>query len=192
MYHSYRQWSPASTTFSLLIRVRSGDPAAWVPAIRLAVRAVDPTAAVARTATMDQLIARSLGAPRFYVSILGSVAAIALILAMAGLYGVLSYAVAQRTREIGIRSALGSSRTALIRLFMTSGLKLAAVGVILGLAGGAAITRTMQSLLYGISPLDVRTWALATLVMLLSALTAALVPARRAANVDPLIAIRTE
>jgi len=192
MYWSYRQSNSGTTTVDVMVRVRGGDPAAVAPALRQAVRGVDATAAVASITPMSEVIARSLGSPRFYFSLLGSFAAIALALAVAGLYGVVSYAVAQRTRELGIRSALGSSGARIMRLIAVEGLQLVAVGIVLGLAGGAAVTRLMTFMLYGVSPMDAGTWLTAAGAMLVVAMGAALIPARRAARVDPLIAIKAE
>ena len=192
MYWTYRQTVPGASTVQLMVRVERGDPLSIVPAARAAVRGVDPTAAVASVEAMNDVIARSLGQPRFYLSLLGSFAAIALFLAVAGLYGVLSYAVAQRTREIGIRAALGSTPSAVTRLFAFEGLRLVFIGVIVGLAAGMAVSRLMESLLYGVSPLDARTWASAAFGMLGAAMLAALIPARRAARVDPIVAIQIE
>src|SRR6185503_17428968 len=147
MYSTYRQSAPGWSAFSLMIRVRGGDPMSVVSGVRTAVRDIDPTAAVANAVPMTHVIARSLGRPRFYFSLLGSFAAIAIVLAVAGLYGVLSYVVAQRTREIGIRSALGSSRGGIVRLIALEGFRLVAVGTVLGIAGGAAVTRLMEFML---------------------------------------------
>jgi len=192
MYWSYRQGASGSTVFPLMVRVGVANPMQVLPAIRETIRTIDPLAAVSDVATMDDVIARSLGRPRFYFALLGTFAVIALVLSLAGLYGVLSYAVAQRTREIGIRAALGSPKAALMRLVTVEGLQLVALGVLVGLAGGLAVTRLMVFMLYGVSPLDVRTWLTAVLLMVAAAVVAALVPARRAARVDPLIAMRTE
>jgi predicted permease len=192
MYRLYRQTSPGTSSTTLLVRVRAGDPTAVVPGIRRAVRGIDPSAAIASVRSMDDVIARSLGSPRFYFSLLGAFAAIAIVLAVAGLYGVLSYAVAQRTREIGIRAALGSSRKAIVRLVGMEGLRLVFTGIIVGLAGGLAVTRLMEFMLYGVSPLDPRTWTLAVAILVVSATAAAIIPARRASRVDPLIAIQAE
>ena len=190
-WHFLQTWRGASSV-SLMVRVADGDPSAVVPAIRSAVRGVDPTAAVASVATMEEVIARSLGRPRFYFSLLGTFAAVAIVLAVAGLYGVLSYAIEQRTREIGIRAALGSPRAALVRLFAMEGFRLVALGVVLGLAGGAAVTRLMTFMLYGTSPLDPMAWTAAAALMVLAAMAAAVVPAIRAARVDPMIAIQAD
>ena len=116
----------------------------------------------------------------------------AIVLALAGLYGVLSYAVAQRTREMGIRSALGSSGPALMRLVAGQGARLVIVGLAIGMLGGAAVTQLMEFMLYGVSPVDAATWALCALLMIVAAAVAVLVPARRAARADPLVAIQAE
>jgi predicted permease len=192
MYWSYRQSGSGASSFPVVIRVSGGNPMAAFPAVREAIRGIDPTAAIGRVRTMDDVIARSLGRPRFYFSLLGTFAGVALVLSLAGLYGVLSYAVAQRTREIGIRSALGSSRAAIMRLVAREGLELVAGGLVLGLIGGMAVTRLLVFMLYGVSPLDVRTWLVAATLMVVAALLAAVMPARRAARVDPLIAMRSD
>lgn len=192
MYWTYRQTAPGASTVQLLVRVARGDPAGVTPAVRAAVRAIDPTAAIADVRTMNEVIARSLGRPRFYFSLLGTFAGIAMLLAVAGLYGVLSYAVAQRAREIGIRSALGSTGGALVRLFALDGVKLVASGVAVGVLGGIAVTRLMVFMLYDVSPLDAAAWLAAVAILTLAALVAAIIPARRAARVDPLVAIQTD
>jgi predicted permease len=191
-YWTYRQGGLGSTNFPLMIRVGRGDPMAVVNAVRAVIRRVDPTAAIGNVATMPDLIGQSLGRPRFYFSLLGTFAAVAMVLALAGLYGVLSYAVAQRTREIGIRAALGSPRTRLMRLVTGAGLRLVVIGLVLGMVGGLAVTRLMVFMLYGVSPLDLTTWALAVGLMLVAAMAAATIPALRAARVDPLVAIQAE
>jgi len=191
-YWTYRQAGQGTTSFSMLVRVKGNNPAAVMPEIRAAIRRVDPQAAVARVNPMPEVIASSLGRPRFYLSLLGTFAAVAIVLAVAGLYGVLSYVVAQRTRELGIRSALGSPKSKLVRLVTRDGLFLVAGGIVLGLAGGAAVTRLMVFMLYGVSPLDTLTWTLAVVAMTLAGFFATLIPASRATRVDPLIAIRAE
>jgi predicted permease len=192
MYWNFRQAASGTATVQVMVRVATGDPSRVTPGIRDAVRDVDATAAVSNVATMESVIASSLGNPRFYFTLLGTFAAIAMALALTGLYGVLSYAVAQRTREIGIRSALGSTRGGIVGLVTRDALKLVGAGVVLGLFGGMMITRLMESMLYGTSPLDASTWILAVLLMTAAAMAAALIPARRASKVDPLIAIQTE
>jgi len=191
-YFNYRQIGQGTSSFSILVRARGSNPSTVMPEIRAAVRRVDPQAAVARVSPMPDVIATSLGRPRFYFSLLGTFAAVAIVLAVAGLYGVLSYVVAQRTRELGIRSALGSPKSSLVGLVTRDGLLLVAGGLVLGLIGGAAVTRLMTFMLYGVSPLDALTWTLAVVGMLVAGLLATLVPATRATRVDPLIAIRAE
>jgi len=192
MYWTYRQVGLGSSNFPIMIRVRDGNPMAVLPGVRAAIRAVDPTAAVGDVKAMDDVIAASLGRPRFYFSLLGTFAGVALLLALAGLYGVLSYVVAQRTREIGIRSALGSSRVALMRLVTGEGLRLVTAGLVVGILGGLSVTRLMEFMLYGVSPLDASTWVMAAGLMVAAAVLAALLPAMRAARVDPMIAMRAE
>ena len=192
MYWNYLQSAPGAATVSLMIRVSGTEPTAIVPGVRAAVRGVDATAAVANVATMDDVIALSLGRPRFYFILLGTFAGIAIVLAVAGLYGVLSYSIEQRTREIGIRTALGSPRGMLVRLFAMEGLKLVVAGVALGLAGGAVVTRLLTFMLYGTSPLDPLSWTGAAAIMVLAAMAAAIIPALRAARVDPVVAIQVE
>jgi ABC-type antimicrobial peptide transport system permease subunit len=191
MYWTYRQSEYGSSSFPLMLRVR-GDPTSVLGAVRAAVRRVDAQAAVSQEHAMTEVVAKTLGRPRFYFSLLGTFAAVALLLAVAGLYGVLSYVVAQRTRELGIRTALGSSTVGLMALVTRDGLALVVAGVALGLAGGAGVTRLMEFMLYGVSPLDVGAWGGAALVMIGAGTAATVVPALRATRVDPTIAIRTE
>jgi ABC-type antimicrobial peptide transport system permease subunit len=192
MYWTYRQRALGATNFPLMIRVRDGNPMQVMTGVRNALRGVDQSAAIGDVSTMDDVIMSSLGRPRFYFSLLGTFAGVALVLALAGLYGVLSYAVAQRTREIGIRAALGSSRGALVRLVTIEGLQLVAAGVFVGLSGGLVVTRLMEFMLYGVSPLDAITWVGASALMAAAAMLAAAIPAYRASRVDPLIAMRAE
>jgi putative ABC transport system permease protein len=192
MYWNFRQAGSGTATVQVMVRVASGDPSRVTPGIRDAVRSVDANAAVANVATMESVIARSLGSPRFYFTLLGTFATIAMVLALTGLYGVLSYAVVQRTREIGIRSALGSTRGGIVQLVTRDALKLVGGGILLGVFGGTMVTRLMESMLYGTSPLDLSTWLLAILLMTAAAMAAALIPARRASKVDPLVAIQSE
>lgn len=191
MYWTYRQGALGSTNFPLMIRT-TGDPSSLSAAVIKAIRSTDPTAAVGDVQSMPDVIGKSLGRPRFYFSLLGSFAVVAILLAVAGLYGVLSYTVAQRTRELGIRAALGSPRSQLLRLVALEGIRLVAIGLVLGFVGGAAVTRLMAFMLYGVSPLDFVAWMLSGLVMLVAALLATLVPARRAARADPVVAMQIE
>jgi predicted permease len=192
MYSTLRQNGTTWALFNLVVRVRGGDPAAVYSGVRGAIRKTDQAAAVSAGITMPELVAQTLGRPRFYFTLLGTFAAIAILLALAGLYGVLSYVVAQRTREIGIRSALGSTRAGIVGLVAMEGFRLVVLGLVAGLAGGAAVTRLMTFMLYGVSPLDATAWTVATLLMFGAAMLAAVIPARRAARVDPLVAIQAE
>ncbi len=192
MYWPMRREGRGGSDFPIVVRVKRGDPTAVVGAIRAVIRQVDATAAVASVKPMTEVISNSLGQPRFYFSLLGAFAAVAIFLALAGLYGVLSYVVAQRTRELGIRAALGSPAASLMRLITLDGLGLVAGGIVLGLAGGAAVTRLMVFMLYGVSPLDRTTWGLAALLMVAAGLAATLVPAARATRADPMVAIRVD
>ena len=192
VYFSYRQNGRYDTFFPIVVRVRSGDPTAVAPAVRAAIRSVDPGAAIARVMPMTEVIADSVGQPKFYLSLLALFAAVAMLLAVAGLYGVMSYAVAQRTQELGIRSALGSPHGGILRMVARQGMQLIAVGVVLGLTAGSAASRLLTDMLYGVSPVDAPTWALATAGLFCAGLVATFVPAYRATKVDPLIAMRSE
>jgi putative ABC transport system permease protein len=141
---------------------------------------------------MTQVMAQSMGTPRFYLTLLSVFAAVALILAVAGVYGVLSYAVEQRMRELGIRRALGSSASGLLHLVTRRGAAMIGTGILLGVLGAAALTRVLGALLYGLSPIDALSWTAATLALACAGILASLVPALRASRADPLIAIRVE
>ena len=141
---------------------------------------------------MSGVISDSVGQPRFLFSLMGVFAAVALVLAVAGLYGVMSYVVAQRTRELGIRAALGSTAARTVRLVARHGAMLVGAGIVLGFAASSAVTGFMRSMLYGVSPLDVTTWAIAAAAIVVAGLAAVLIPSLRATRVDPMSAIRTE
>jgi putative ABC transport system permease protein len=141
---------------------------------------------------MDQIVSRSLTTRHFAAVLLSTFAALALALAVIGLYGVLSYAVAQRTSELGVRLALGATPGRVLRLVIGSGLRLTAAGVVIGLLVGAAAARGMSGLLYGIQTFDLAAFTLAVVTLLSVALVASYVPARRASRVDPMVALRNE
>jgi ABC-type antimicrobial peptide transport system permease subunit len=130
--------------------------------------------------------------PRFSASVLGGFAALALLLAAIGLYGVLSYGVSQRRREMGIRAAMGASRSQLIRLVLREGLIVVSLGLVIGLGAAAGLARFIETLLFGITPLDVWAYAAAPIILFLVAMVACAIPARRAASVDPAEALRCE
>lgn len=192
VYYPYDQSDPGSTGTSIVVRVKTGDPAAVESAVRAAVHRVDPGAAIARMQPMDATIAASIGQPRFYLILLGAFAVVAVLLTMAGLYGVMSYTVAQRTREIGIRSALGSPATRIVGLVTRQGALLLGAGLAVGLVGGTATTRLLRGLLYGVSAGDPVAWIAAATAIAVAGVVASIVPAIRAARVDPLIAMRIE
>lgn len=192
VYWQFRQSGQGTSSFPIMVRVRRGDPMAVAASVRSAIRSVDAGAAITELQPMTELMSRSVGGPRFYLTLLSTFAAVALVLAVSGIYGVLSYAVAQRTREFGIRTALGSTALRLLALVASQGMALVLLGIAIGLAGGAAVTRLMRSLLLGVSPLDATAWTLATAALAMAGLLAALLPAWRAARADPLVAMRVE
>jgi putative ABC transport system permease protein len=168
------------------------DPLTIVAAARSAVQAIDPDLPVFDVATMEQLVYRSASAPRFNTALLGIFAGLALILATVGVYGVMSYTVLQRSHEIGVRMALGAEAGDIARQVVRQGMLLAAGGTAAGLAGAWMVTRFLSSLLFGVRPTDAASFALVPLLVLAVALLACLVPARRAARVDPMVALRYE
>ncbi len=177
----------------LTIVVRTaGDPRALVPAFRQAVWSVENDRPIYAIRTMEQVISRSVAQPRFRTALLGLFAALALLLAAVGIYGVISYAVAQRVQEIGIRVALGATRPDVLRLVMGQGMLLAGSGLALGLAGAWAGTRWISALLFGIRPTEPVVFGALVLLLALVALLACWAPARRATRVDPVVALRQE
>jgi ABC-type antimicrobial peptide transport system permease subunit len=168
------------------------DAASLTPSVRAAIAAVDPALAIANVTTMRQVV-RDLSAPqRFSATVLTAFAAGALLLAGIGLFGVLAFGVAQRTREIGVRVALGAARSAVVGLILKQGMLLVAVGLVIGLAGSLAATRVMRSLLYETDVYDPMTFAIVPVLLAVVSLAACYVPARRAAIVDPMVTLRSE
>jgi putative ABC transport system permease protein len=183
------EWALGLLSFSLRTH---GDPAPAIPLVSRTVRAVDPNAGIDVIVPLERLVASSVARPRFYAVTFSVFAAVAVFLAAIGAYGVLAYAVVQRTQEIGIRMALGAQRAQVLALVLRRGLLLTIVGVGLGLAGAGVSTRYLQSLLFGITPLDASTFAVVTLAFSAIAGLACYLPARRATLVDPLVALRNE
>jgi putative ABC transport system permease protein len=176
----------------LMLRVKSGDPRALVPAIKRELAALDPDQAFSGISTMEDNVAKSLGSRRMMMSLLGAFATIALVLASVGLYGVMALTVTQRTRELGIRLALGAQRADVFRLVLTQGMVLVFAGLIIGLLAAVGAGRGLQSLLYGVGGFDVPALSLALFALAMVALIACLLPARRATRVDPIEALRAE
>ncbi len=192
VYYPFQIADPGATSASLMVRVKAADPAAIESAVRAAVHRVDPAAAITRMMPMTDVIARSVGQPRFYLTLLAVFAAVALLLCVTGLYGVMSYSVAQQARDLGIRHALGSPAGRIVALVMREAALLLCAGTVVGAAGGAAAAKLLRGLLYGTSPADPAAWALAALGMGVAGFVASLIPARRATRVDPLVAMREQ
>jgi len=192
----YLPYAQAPVTFlmqDITFVLRTGsDPLGVVAPARRAVQAVDPDLPVFDVATMEQLVYKSASGPRFNTELLGIFAALALILATVGVYGVMSYAVLQRTHEIGVRMALGAEAGDIIRQVARQGMLRAAAGIATGIIGAWALTRFLASLLFGVQPTDPITFTLVPLAMVAVALLASFLPARRAARVDPMAALRHE
>jgi putative ABC transport system permease protein len=186
-----RQEQLAIGFLSFAVRTR-GNPAAAAPAVAQIVRSVDPDAGIDAMIPMEQLVASSVARPRFYAVLLGVFAGVAGLLAAIGIYGVLAWAVIQRTHEIGIRMALGAQRAHVLALVLRQGLILTAIGIAIGLAAAVAATRVLQGMLFGITPLDPPTFVAVSLTFGLVATLASYVPARRSTKVDPMIALRRD
>jgi predicted permease len=169
-----------------------GDPAAVMGPVRRAVKQIDSREVIYGTQTLDEVVAGSLAARRLTMVLLGIFAAMALLLSCIGIYGVISYAVGRRTREIGVRMALGAQREDVMRMVLWEGLRMALTGVAAGTAAALALTRLMASQLFGVSAQDPLTFAAIVIVLTLVALLACYLPARRAVRVDPMIALRYE
>jgi putative ABC transport system permease protein len=170
----------------------TGDPLALSEAVRSEMRQLDPAVPVQGLRSMEQLVSRSVAPQRFNMSLLGLFAALGLVLAAVGIYGVIAYSVSQRTHEIGLRMALGAREGDVMKMVMRRGMALAGAGVAIGLIASYALTRLMKTLLFGVSATDPLTFAVMALSLGLIALLACWIPARRAAKVDPMIALRCE
>jgi putative ABC transport system permease protein len=176
---------------SLVIRA-AVEPASLASAVRQAAAEVDKTQPVSNITTMEAFVSEAVAQPRFNLVLLGLFGGLALLLSAAGIYGVMAYGVAQRTNEIGLRLALGAQTRDVMNLILKQGLRLISVGLVLGLTAALALTRLMKSLLFGVNATDTVTFAAVTLLLLVVALLACWIPARRAIKVDPVVALRTE
>jgi ABC-type antimicrobial peptide transport system permease subunit len=190
-YTETTQWAWVDTAQSLVVRTR-GDAVTLVPAIRKAIWSVDKDQPIVRVATMDALLATSQAERHFALILFEAFGGVALILAAIGIYGILAGSVTERMREIGVRAALGASRRNILALVLRQGMTLTGIGVVLGLAGAIAASRTLTSLLFGISRFDPITYiGVIALLTSISAI-ACWIPAWRAAQVDPSITFRVE
>jgi putative ABC transport system permease protein len=180
-----------SGSMSVVVRT-IGDPTGLSNAVRQQVLAIDPDQPIYSVQTMGQIWTDSIAPDRLFLMLLGTFATVALILAAVGIYGVMAYSVTQRTHEIGIRMALGAAQSNVLGMVIRQGMKLALAGLGLGLVGAWLVTRTMSSLLFGVSATDPLTFVVISLALAGVALGACFLPARRATKVDPMIALRYE
>ncbi len=176
---------------TLVIRTRA-DATSVAAGARNVIQSIDSEQPVADVRTLDSLLANSIARARFSALLLAVFAGLAVALSAIGIYGVISYVVTQRGHEIGVRMALGAQSSDVVKLVLRSGMILAVMGVLLGLAGAFALTRVMTSLLFGVTPTDAFTFASVSALLLLIALVACYLPARRATKLDPLAALRYE
>jgi len=191
LYSPYTQINPWKRWMSIAARTE-GNPNAMAQSIKQEIWKVDPQLPVSRVETMDEMTAGSFAARRFNMSLLTLFAGLALVLAAIGIYGVMSYAVTQRTQEIGIRMALGARTSDVLRIVLRNGMTLILIGIALGLGGAFVLTRLMVTLLFGVTPTDAFTIGLVSMVLIVVAFIACFIPARRATKVDPLVALRYE
>jgi putative ABC transport system permease protein len=188
-YFPYIAYPIRDMTFAVRTRI---DPMHVSSSVRRAIWSIDKDLPFTEVSTMEQRLSQSFAGRRFHMILLGVFAALALVLSLVGIYGVMSYSVAQRTHEIGIRIALGAERHQVLRLVLKQGLVVTAIGLGIGLAGAFALTRFLASMLYGVHPTDTVTFVLVSLLLVASGLLACYVPGRRATKVDPMIALRYE
>jgi putative ABC transport system permease protein len=184
-------WALFSRSMFLAVRT-SADPASITSALRAQLAALDKDLPLTDVRTMPERMDESVNQPRFRTVLLGLFAGVALLLAALGIYGVLAYSVSQRTREIGIRMALGANPGRVVALVVARGMVLVGIGLAVGLAGALALTRLMSSLLFAVSARDPQSFAVVSMVLAVVALMACYLPARMAARVDPMIALRSE
>jgi putative ABC transport system permease protein len=191
LYHPYKRPGFIGNNRAFAVRTL-GDPNKALPAVRAAIHAIDSDVPISNIATMDANIAGSMGQRRFAMMLLGLFAAMAVVLASIGIYGVMSYSVTQRSHEIGIRMALGAARQNVLGMVMGQGLALVGAGVVIGVAGAFGLTRLIASQLFGVKPTDPTTFILVALTLVGVAALATFVPAMRATRVDPVVALREE
>ena len=170
----------------------NGDPASVGAAIAQRLRELDRTITVSDMQTMTDRMATSMARQRFSTLMLGAFAAFALVLAVVGVYGVMSHLVAQGSRDIGVRMALGAERRGILMMVLRQGMELAVAGIVLGLIGAFALTRVMAGLLFNVSTIDIATFSVVPLGLAVTAMVAIIIPATRATRVDPAVALRDE
>jgi putative ABC transport system permease protein len=195
IFADFRQWPRFRPGIDVpqYYAVRFGkDPASAIPDIRNVIRQMDPQATLDNVATMEQLVSASISRERLYAVLFGIFAAVAVGLASIGIYGVMAYSVSQRTREMGIRMALGARPWEVLGLVLRQGLILTAGGVALGVAGATAVTKYLSGMLFGLTPLDLSTFLAVVCLFSVVATAAVYVPARRATKIDPIVALRYE
>ena len=176
---------------TIVIRT-SGDPLRYADTVRRAVWSKNPDQTITSVTTLDDVMGRSVARPRLLAWLLGAFGTIGLTLGALGIFGVLAFAVSQRRREIGVRVALGASPRSVLRMIVTQGMLLAVSGIVLGVIGAAILTRSMESVLFGIEPTDPWTFVQVVAVLLGAAALASWLPARRALAIDPVTALRLE
>jgi ABC-type antimicrobial peptide transport system permease subunit len=191
IYIPERQWQFADNVVDVVVRTRS-DPSGLARAVRSAVQNVDTTQPITGLSTMEQVITVSTAERRLALLLFVSFASLSLVLAVAGIYGVLAGAVTERTREIGVRTALGATPSAILGMVLLQGARLAIIGLLLGLVGALSLGRFLQSLLYGVGTTDPVTLAGVSLLLGGVALAACLLPAMRALGIDPMAALRAD
>ena len=189
---TYEPYLQEPFSFMSLVVRTAGDPTSLSAAIRSEVLSIDSEQPVSSIKTLDQILSTSIAQQRFAMLLFGVFGAVAMILAAVGIYGVMSYAVTQRTHEIGIRMALGAGQRDVLRLIIGHGMILTLIGIAVGLGAAFALTRLMSSLLFGVSVTDLTTFAIFSASLAAVALLACAVPARRALKVDPMVALRYE
>jgi putative ABC transport system permease protein len=184
-------WQEPSSGMSIVLRA-AGQPQALASSVRSAVESIDGNQPISKLTTIDELIAQAVAPRRFKMLLLGLFAFLALVLAAVGIYGVMSYSVEQRTHEIGVRTALGATRTDILGLIVGQGFRLTVFGILAGIAGALALSRFMANMLFGVTERDPFTFVAVPLLLSAVALFACYIPGRRAAKVDPMVALRHE
>lgn len=192
MFSSYRQFGEMGIGSVFFVARTAGDPSALAPAVRAIVREQAPSLVVDSVMTMEDRLLASLSRPRAYALVVGVFGAFSLAIAGVGLFGVLAYSVAQRSREIGVRTALGARTVDIVMMVLRSGMAITGVGLAAGLAAAALLVRALSKILYGVGPFDPITFAAVPVVLAIATALACLEPARRAARIDPIRALRPE